>query len=137
MIVQSTIRRQARRAFTLMEMLVVVAIIVALSGIGGYYYFAQLEKSEDTKAKAQITIISKAVETYMIDHSGGRPPSLEALLQQDERGGPYLETAEAITTPWGGMYQYDPAGGHNNSRKPDVFIVNPRGVEIGNWHSGH
>jgi general secretion pathway protein G len=134
MIVPTTIQRQARRAFTLMEMLVVVAIIVALSGIGGYYYFAQLDKADETKAKAQVTLISKAVETYMVDHHGQRPGGLEALLAQDEYGGPYIETAEALVSPWGTPYQYDASGGHHNGRKPDVFVVNLKnGKEIGNW----
>jgi hypothetical protein len=110
--------------------------IVVVVGIVRYYYLAQLNKSEDTKAKAQITVISKAVEVYVIEHEGQRPDALEALLVQDAAGfGPYLEGAESITTPWGGMYQYDPNGPNNGGRKPDVWVNGPRGT-IGNWPLG-
>ena len=36
--------RALRRAFTLMEILIVVAIIVILAGLGGYYLLPQLDK---------------------------------------------------------------------------------------------
>ena len=45
-------RHTSRRAFTLMEMLIVVAIIVALAGIGAFYVLPQLGKAKDKIAKA-------------------------------------------------------------------------------------
>ena len=38
--------RRRRQAFTLMEMLIVVAIIVALAGIGGFFIMGQLRSAE-------------------------------------------------------------------------------------------
>ena len=126
--------RLVRSAFTLMEMLVVVAIIVALAGMGGYYYFAQIDKANESKAKSQVkTTIEQAVKTYMLNN-GHAPESLGILLQADPNnaGKPYLESQEAIIDPWGHEYGYDPGGAHNNGLKPDIWANSPRG-QIGNW----
>jgi general secretion pathway protein G len=116
-----------------MEMLVVVAIIVALMGIGGYYYFAQLDKANDTKALSQVRdTLTKAVATYRTDHNDW-PPNLQVLLQRTGDGyGPYLETEEALIDPWNRPYQYNPAGPNNRGLKPDIWSDGPRG-QIGNW----
>ena len=54
--------------FTLMEMLVVVAIIVALAGMGGYYIMGYMAESKNSIAKAQCKTLSNAINTYMIWH---------------------------------------------------------------------
>ena len=106
-------RLPRRLAFTLMEMLVVVAIIVVLAGIGGAYLMGQLIDSKVSAAKLQARVISQAIEMYAIDHNATLPTSLDVLLQRDPNGkGPYLKSSDALKDPYGNPFypQYDPSG---------------------------
>ena len=128
-----------RAAFTLMEMLVVVAIIVVLAGVGGAYLIGQLNNSKISAAQAQARVISGTIEMYMLDHSGSAPGDLSLLLQRDQDGkGPYLKSPDALLDPYGRPFQYDPSGSRNAARGavvqiPDVFCIAPDGKEIGNF----
>jgi len=117
-----------------MEMLVVVAIIVALAGIGGYYYFAQLDKANEGKCKAQVQLLTKAAETYQINNTGVFPESLTQLLEADPNNTnkPYLDNREAIIDPWGREYRYQYPGQNNGNLKPDIWSDTPNGP-VGNW----
>jgi general secretion pathway protein G len=132
MTVRKAVRREAaRRAFTLMEMLVVVAIIVVLAGIGGYFLLPQLDKSKVQAAKAQAKEVEKALMTYYTDNNA-YPQSIRELT--GEGGGTAYISSEGIHDPWGQEYQFDPAGNNNGGAKPDVYTKNPKNGElIGNW----
>ena|SRR5579872_7247520 len=133
MLIKHQTQRQARRAFTLMEMLVVVAIIVMLAGIGGYYFVQAQEDAKKGAAKAQTKVLTQACDAYRISH-GTYPASLQVLLQRDEEGGPYLKTPDAIIDPWRQPYQYNAQGPQNNGNQPDIWCVSPNnGQQIGNW----
>src|SRR5437879_7398526 len=111
-----------RAAFTLMEMLVVVAIIVVLAGVGGAYLIGQLNESKVSSAMMQAEVLGKAARIYQTDHSV-LPASLDVLLQKDADGkGPYLERADALLDPWGRPFQYDPSG-TNNTRVGAVVPI--------------
>jgi len=128
-------RQQRRAAFTLMEMLVVVAIIVALAGIGGYFLMGAMSSAEKDIARIQVRgPLTDAVKTYYLRHKQW-PQSLQILLQVDQKTGqPYLEEQSAIIDPWGKEYQYNPAGTNNGGRRPDIWTNDPTtGEEIGNW----
>lgn len=60
-------RRIGSAAFTLIEVLAVIAIIMILAGIvvGGMEYAKQRQASE--KARVQIALLSKAIEEYKVD----------------------------------------------------------------------
>ncbi|MCI0638495.1 MAG: type II secretion system protein GspG [Gemmataceae bacterium] len=137
-ITRQTERSLRRAAFTLMEMLVVVAIIVALAGLGGYYFIGQLSESKVSNAKVQSRTISTAIESYYVDH-GVYPQDLQQLLVKSEIGkGPYLKEQSAIMDPWGNVFQYDQGGQRNTAAGatviiPDVYAKTPDGREVGNW----
>jgi general secretion pathway protein G len=126
--------RATRRAFTLMEMLIVVAIIVILAGIGTFYLLPQFEQSKVGVARAGAYNIEKAVITYYKDHDQ-YPTDPSLLCQKDQAGyGPYIPQ-DALLDPWGKMYTIDPSGSisGNGGAKPDVYTTGPNGQTIGNW----
>ena len=105
-----------QRAFTLLELLVVIVIIGLLAAYVGPKYFAQLGKSEVTVAKAQIESFEKSLDTYRLDV--GRYPNTEeglgALLAAPATAGvkwngPYLKKA-VPQDPWGRPYVYRSPG---------------------------
>src|SRR5476651_312461 len=94
---EQKIRRRA--AFTLMEMLVVVAIIVALAGIGGYFLLGALGGSQKDIAQTQVkTTLTNACQSYYLKHQRF-PDSLQVLLVKDEFSMLYLDDPNAILDP--------------------------------------
>jgi general secretion pathway protein G len=126
-----------RGGFTLMEMLVVVAILVVLAGAAVPIYMRYLDDARKDRAKLDVKTIADTCETYYVKH-GEYPPSLAVLVQPQPDGSrPYLEAAHLLD-PWGHEYQYSAQGQHNAATgRPDVWSLGPRvndpnGI-IGNW----
>jgi type II secretory pathway pseudopilin PulG len=117
-----------------MEILIVVAIIVILAGLGGYYLLPQLNKSKEGAAKAKAMTLDTAVQTYMTNHNGQAPASVAVLTQPDPENNnkPYVSD-DAILDPWNQQYQLDPGGSRNKGAKPDVYTTSPEGKIIGNF----
>ncbi|MFO0879280.1 MAG: type II secretion system protein GspG [Gemmataceae bacterium] len=128
-------QRSTRRAFTLLEVLVVVAIIVMLAGVGGYYLIQRYEESKISRAKIDAEALSSQVETFKLNN-GDYPNTIEALAQPQPGGGSALVPPDKIRDPWGKPYQIDPAGQRNGGNKADVFTTTPKGQIVGNF-SGH
>lgn len=88
-----------RRAsgFTLMEMLIVVAIIAVLAGVGFSYYGDYIEDARITTARNNIKVVRDAIARYFKDHMS-YPTSLDSLQ------GPYLmqPAASLLLTPLNG-----------------------------------
>ena len=108
--------------FTLLELLVVLVIIGLLAGIVGPRLFSNVSKSEITTAKAQIDILSKALDQYRLD-IGSFPSNQEGLnalvtpIAGEMRWrGPYLRK-DVPLDPWGMPYQYKFPG----SKQADDF----------------
>src|SRR5947199_297957 len=120
MVLHTSHRSVARRGFTLMEILVVAAIIVVLAGLGGYYLMPRVDEAKEKTALSQVKgPLTNACQTYKLNNpQGDYPPSLEALTEQQPNGGKPLLEPDAVLDPWGQPYGYDPSGQHNNGLKP-------------------
>jgi general secretion pathway protein G len=103
--------------FTLIELIVVVAIIGLLAGLVVPQFIKQEEKATAKAVKAQIELLGTALDTFRLDV--GRYPNsqegLQALNQRpggvDRWDGPYLKK-ELPNDPWGKPYIYKSPGDH-------------------------
>ncbi len=134
--------KRLRRAFTLLEMLLVLVIITALAGVVAPRFARRSEQARITAVLADIATLELALESFEIDT--GRYPTTEeglrALIQEPANvrqwNGPYIRRG-VPSDPWGNPYQYRQPGVHN-SASYDLWSFGPDGREggeddIDNW----
>jgi general secretion pathway protein G len=110
--------RRRRPGFTLIEVLLVLAILVVLGAIVGVNVMNAQRRAQSDTAKAQISSLESLVQQYALD-VGGFPtteqglPALSAapndLRNPAKWRGPYSDK-EIPDDPWGNPYQYDLQG---------------------------
>ncbi len=112
--------RAGSSGFTLVELLVVLAILTLLAGIVGPRVLGQLGGAKTKTAAVQIADIDKALEIFKLDV--GRFPTteegLEALVKRPATvssgwAGPYLK-GSLPSDPWGRPYRYQGPGPDGN-----------------------
>ncbi|OGA14386.1 MAG: type II secretion system protein GspG [Betaproteobacteria bacterium RIFCSPLOWO2_02_FULL_63_19] len=112
--------KQRAHAFTLIELLIVMAIIGLLAALVGPRLFQHLGSSKVKAVAAQIELIGTGLDAYRLDL--GRYPSTEqglaALWQKPENPdqaakwrGPYLKKP-VEKDAWGGAWVYKSPGDH-------------------------
>jgi len=72
----SAISRRCRKAFTILELLIVIAIILTLAAGGFAVGFQIIQKAKRTAALAVCTELSQGIATFMSDHDGTLPLEL-------------------------------------------------------------
>jgi general secretion pathway protein G len=103
-------RRRGRYGFTLMEVLLVLAILVILSSLAVVGYQQIRKNMMQSAAKVQIGLYSSAADIYHSD-VGMFPTQLQDLvlppqdIPENKWKGPYLK-GELQTDPWGIDYEY-------------------------------
>jgi general secretion pathway protein G len=98
--------------FTLIEILVVMAIIAMLAVMVAPNIFNQQAGAQRDAALSQISTLEAALDTYRLD-VGEYPDSLDGLMRNDSDraswNGPYLRR-DVPKDPWGNEYVYDVNG---------------------------
>jgi len=108
---------KSQSGFTLIELIVVAAIIALLAGLVVPQFIKQEEKATAKATKAQIELLGTALDTFRLDV--GRYPTsqegLQALTQKpggvERWDGPYLKK-EVPPDPWNKPYVYKSPGEH-------------------------
>ncbi len=121
----SAVRRPLRAAFTLMEMMLVLAIIAILIAIGAVTLGEVDENAKFTAAEAQMNTLKTAIVQYKTLNRT-TPPSLEALVTPpaNARVKRKLVKEEGIIDPWGNKYQYRTPG-RRNTTGYDLYSMGP------------
>lgn len=73
------VKASARRAFSLLELLIVVAIIGILVSVGVVSYSTAQKKSRDSRRTADMKAVQAAFEQYYADNNGSYPSSCAAV----------------------------------------------------------
>ena len=100
----------ARAAFTLMEIMVAVAIIGILGTTAVVAVKQQLDKARLVAAQEGVNNLESAILTYQINYKK-LPSSLDDLVQPYDGDQPIVRGgAKVLEDPWGHKYQYERNG---------------------------
>lgn len=126
------------RAFTLIEMLVVLVLLGMLAGIAGATYFGRIENARIQKVQADFSTIATALSLYRLDN-GTLPTTAQGLGALRERPGLEPRPArfkaggyitELPQDPWGNPYLYlFPA--QTSERDYDLYTLGADGTAGG------
>ncbi|MGL6097805.1 MAG: prepilin-type N-terminal cleavage/methylation domain-containing protein [Fimbriiglobus sp.] len=112
-----------RSAFTLLEVLVVVAILVVLAGVSSIFVFKYLEDAKKDRATLDMKTLESVYESFTAKNGGTAPQSVSELVPYIKQG------SSALTDPWGGQYQFRAINTEVGERV-QFFTVAPDGQEI-------
>lgn len=120
------LRTRVGRAFTLIEILVVIVVIAILATLVAPSVFQHVGAAKDATAKSQIEMIGAALDSYRL-HNGTYPTTAQGMAALWTRPtndpvpnwrGPYLRK-QVPRDPWGNPYVYVSPG-----------EVNPTGYDL-------
>jgi len=139
-----SIRRRAERAFTLIELMVVLVIIGVLAALIVPSLMDRPDQARATAARQDVAAIMQGLKLYRLDN-GAYPSATQGLRSLVEKPATgkvptnwrtYLERLSQ--DPWGNAYQYLNPGTHGEI---DVFSLGADGepggekanADIGSW----
>ena len=140
-----TLKRTTNAAFTLIEIMLVIVIVVALMAV----LIPNLKNalSDSKRGQAEIYIQKLAGDISLYEMTNNSPPStaqgLRALVEKPEgepRPRKWSQREDKIESdPWGMDYRYEYPGKHNKNGY-DIFSCGPDKLpdtadDIGNWRT--
>lgn len=100
-----------RSGFTLIEILVAVAIIGILATVATLSIGDNLDSSKETAAQTSVRTLDEGIASYKIKHPGKNFTSLEQLIEGDENNAPVIKGGEdVLIDPWGNPYEFERRG---------------------------
>ncbi len=137
-------RREARQAFTLIEIIIVLMIIGILATAVAPRLMTYPDRARMARAQQDISTIGQAIDVYQLE-TGDYPKALGDLLRRDppsdyvaapgrQWNGPYLKRKPQ--DPWGRDYLYAQESQHDQDY--DLSSSGPNGQpgdedDLGNW----
>lgn len=135
-----------QRAFTLIELLLVLVILGILAAIVVPKFAGRTEQARLTAAQSQISTFGTALDAFEVD-MGYYPKGksgLNDLVVSPRDGqnwkGPYMKN-DIPLDPWGNAYIYEYPG-KRNAKSYDLMSMGPDGRaggddDISNWQQGN
>lgn len=136
--------RRSEAGYTLMELLVVLAILGLLTSIGTVMVLRYLDSAKLGTAKTEIANYSAGLDLFKYDV--GRYPTTEEGIDSlvkapptaENWNGPYIKVTSSLNDPWGHPFVYRSPGEHGEF---DLYSYGPKGKEgagdakpaIANW----
>lgn len=131
--------RLRRRGFTLVEVLIVLAIIMAMMALVLPRLLGTQKQADINIATIQIKAFRECLKRYSLDMKGfpDTQQGLAALVScpadVNETAaarwkGPYIDAEELPKDPWGNDYQYEYPSTHS-SDYPDIWSFGPDGED--------
>jgi general secretion pathway protein G len=128
-------RTATRAAFTLMEIMVVVAIIVILAGVSVVAVTRYMEQARVDATRAKLKTVETAVSDFY-NRNHEYPANLEILTQRIGGLPAYLENKD-IVDEWGHEILIDQSQRHPQTDRPLIYSNGPNpgdpNSRITNW----
>jgi general secretion pathway protein G len=131
-----------RRGFTLVEVLVVMAILVLLAGLVVPRILGSKKRANIDFTQTQIGTLKGALEYYANDMNDfpTTEQGLVALLEEPDAAeegasgagkwnGPYLKGEDLPIDPWGNAFQYEYPPTHGKGQDPEIWSYGPDGQD--------
>ena len=139
--------RRRRAGFTLVELMVVLAILVVLVAMVGPRLLSQQGKADIKATVQQVSNLEVSLKLYAVENRSypTTEEGLQALLESptDEKrarnwDGPYLDDDALPLDPWGNEFQYEYPPTEGKRDVPNIWSLGPDGEEntddeIRNW----
>jgi len=118
--------------YTLMELLIVLAILGLLTAIATPFVLRYFDHAKISTAKTEVANLSAGLDLFKLD-VGRYPTSQEGLkalltapVAAENWNGPYIKKAATLNDPWGRHYIYVSPGHHGDY---DLYSSGPKGDE--------
>ena len=126
-------RRTGRRGFTLLEVLLVLAILIAIAAMVVPNIVGRSDEANKDLTRINIAAFEKAAQMYKIDNKVWPEGATEdvimlLMMTEDDQGKPRASYLEKVPTDaWGEQlqYQYPPGDNTGNTGKPLIYSFGP------------